>query len=195
MTSGRNRSVVLTRKSPVTRSTGSPSRLQSPGGGPVGGGVLPESAVPRPSWKPRGTLPLWVARPVDESHRPHPATAAIISFGISPARIVEEELALLREVSARLEGTVPAPPSAAAIVEELEHVRTALGEETRADDRAALLQQWDRHSALLRHLRGASRPEAVDAGSPYFAHMRLAEDGGEQDVLLGKTTRLLPGLP
>ncbi len=90
---------------------------------------------------------------------------------------------------------MPAPPSAAAIVEELEHVRTALGEETRADDRAALLQQWDRHSALLRHLRGASRPEAVDAGSPYFAHMRLAEDGGEQDVLLGKTTRLLPGLP
>src|SRR5213080_1575834 len=112
-----------------------------------------------------------------------------------PDRIVEEELALLREVSARLEGTVPAPPSAAAIVEELEHVRTALGEETRADDRAALLQQWDRHSALLRHLRGASRPEAVDAGSPYCAHMRLAEDGGEQDVLLGKTTRLLPGLP
>src|SRR5436309_1071273 len=112
-----------------------------------------------------------------------------------PDRIVEEELALLKEVSARLEGTVPAPPSVAAIVEELEHVRTALGEETRADDRAALLQQWDRHSALLRHLRGASRPEAVDAGSPYFAHMRLAEDGGEQDVLLGKTTRLLPGLP
>ncbi|TMA34937.1 MAG: hypothetical protein E6J83_17905, partial [Deltaproteobacteria bacterium] len=35
-----------------------------------------------------------------------------------PDRIVEEELAVLREVSTRLEATVPAPPSAAAIVEE-----------------------------------------------------------------------------
>src|SRR5439155_192525 len=104
------------------------------------------------------------------------------------------------EVSARLEGTVPAPPSVAAIVEELEHMRTALGEETRADDRAALLQQWDRHSALLRHLRGASRPEAVDAGSPYFAHMRLAEDGGQgaalraHDIGAGADRRLGAGV-
>ena len=112
-----------------------------------------------------------------------------------PDRIVEEELALLREVNARLERSLPAPPSAAAIVEELEHVRTALGEETRPDDQAALLQQWDRHSALLRHLREASRPEPVDAGSPYFAHMRITEDGGVQDIMLGKTTRLLPGVP
>src|SRR5437879_2449004 len=90
-----------------------------------------------------------------------------------PDRIVEEELALLREVNARLKRSLPSPPSAATIVQELEHLRTALGEETRPDDQAALLQQWDRQTALL----------------------RLAEDGGEQDVLLGKTTRLLPGLP
>src|SRR5438093_10462428 len=112
-----------------------------------------------------------------------------------PDRIVEEELALLREVNTRLERSLPAPPSAAAIVAELEHLRTALGGEPRPDDQAALLQQWDRQSALLRHLREAIRPEEVDAGSPYFAHMRLTEDDGVQEVLLGKTTRLLPDLP
>ena len=112
-----------------------------------------------------------------------------------PDHIVDEELALLREVNSRLERSLPAPPSEAAIVAELEHLRTALGEETRPDDQAALLQQWDRQSALLRHLREAIRPEEVDPGSPYFAHMRLAEDGGVQEILLGKTTRLLPGLP
>src|SRR2546430_15028214 len=112
-----------------------------------------------------------------------------------PDRIVEEELALLREVNTRLERSLPAPPSAAAIVAELEHLRTALGEETRPDDPAALLQQWDRQTALLRHLRQASRPEEANAASPYFAHMRLAEDGGEQHDLLRKTTRLLSGLP
>ena len=112
-----------------------------------------------------------------------------------PDRIVEEELALLRQVNARLEEPPRGAPSADSIVHDLEDLRTAIAEATRPDDQAALLQQWDRQSALLHQLRGARRPGEVDLGSPYFAHMRLAEDGGEQDVLLGKTTRLLRDAP
>ena len=78
---------------------------------------------------------------------------------------------------------------------ELEHLRAALREDAKVEDRPALLQQWDRQSALLRQLRTAHRPAPVDPGSPYFAHLRLRENGGEHDILLGRTTRLLPGLP
>jgi DNA helicase-2/ATP-dependent DNA helicase PcrA len=111
--------------------------------------------------------------------------------------IVEEELALLAQVNARLDagGGATPPPSEAALVHELEHLRTALREGTKTEDRAALVQQWDRQSALLQHLRTAARPADVDLGSPYFAHLRLREDGAEHDILVGKTTRVLPGAP
>src|SRR5262249_29792408 len=112
-----------------------------------------------------------------------------------PDRVVEEELQLLAEVNARLEASAaPVAPSEASVVRELEHLRGALRDGAKTEDRAALLQQWDRQSALLRQLRTAARPVAVDAASPYFAHMRLAEASGEHDILLGKTTRMLDGL-
>jgi DNA helicase-2/ATP-dependent DNA helicase PcrA len=110
--------------------------------------------------------------------------------------IVEDELRLLAEVNATLEATpAAAPPSEASLVQELEHLRDALREGSKTDDQPALMQQWDRQSALLRQLRNADRPAEVDRGSPYFAHMRLREHGAEHDILLGKTTRLLPGTP
>jgi DNA helicase-2/ATP-dependent DNA helicase PcrA len=111
-------------------------------------------------------------------------------------RIVEDELRLLRAVSATLAATpAPTAPSDASLVRELEHLRDALRESSKTDDQPALVQQWDRQSALLRQLRTAERPAEVDGGSPYFAHMRLRENGAEHDILLGKTTRLLPGTP
>jgi DNA helicase-2/ATP-dependent DNA helicase PcrA len=110
--------------------------------------------------------------------------------------IVEEELALLAQVNARLAaGGRDHAPSESALVGELEHLRTALREGAKTEDRAALVQQWDRQSALLHQLRSAPRPADVDVASPYFAHLRLREDGGEHDILLGKTTRVLPGAP
>jgi ATP-dependent DNA helicase UvrD/PcrA len=113
-----------------------------------------------------------------------------------PDPIVEDELRLLAQVNARLEATpAPAPPSESSLVQELEHLRDALREGSKTDDQPALMQQWDRQSALLRQLRNAHRPAEVDSGSPYFAHLRLSENGAQQDILLGKTTRLLPGTP
>lgn len=110
-------------------------------------------------------------------------------------RVVEEEVALAREVNARLASVAPASaPSETSLRRELDDLRTALGS-AKLEDRPALLQQWDRQSALLDQLRTATRPPDVDLASPYFAHLRLAENGAEHDILLGKTTRMLAGLP
>ena len=109
--------------------------------------------------------------------------------------IVEEELAILGEVNTRLDtaGT-RREPSEASILEELEHIRSSLAT-AKAEDRAALLQQWDRQSALLGQLRSARGTPSLDLASPYFAHFQLLESSQRHDILLGKTTRMLPGLP
>lgn len=113
-----------------------------------------------------------------------------------PHRVVDEELRLLGRVLELLRATeADAPPSEESVVRELDHLRDSLREGVKTEDHAALVQQWDRQSALLQHIRTASRPDPIDAGTPYFAHLRLRENGRERDVLLGKTTRLLPGLP
>ncbi len=114
-----------------------------------------------------------------------------------PDSIVQEEVALLGEVNARLDAAAPEhAPSESALVAELEHLRESIRDGgTKEEDRAALMQQYDRHSALLNQLRTAERAPAVDAASPYFAHLKLREQTGMQDILIGKTTRLLPGYP
>jgi DNA helicase II / ATP-dependent DNA helicase PcrA len=114
-----------------------------------------------------------------------------------PDPIVQEELALLREVNARLDTAAPEhAPSEASLLAELDHLRETIRDGgTKEEDRAALMQQFDRHSALLSQLRTAERAPAVDAASPYFAHLKLREASGEQEILIGKTTRLLPGYP
>ncbi|MCW5893252.1 MAG: ATP-binding domain-containing protein [bacterium] len=113
-----------------------------------------------------------------------------------PDPIVDEELRILAQVRAALETTRAATaPSETAVVRELEQVRDALREGAKTEDRPALLQQWDRQSALLRQLRTAERPTDVDPGSPYFAHLALRENGRPLDILIGKTTRTLPDYP
>src|SRR5262245_10166266 len=114
-----------------------------------------------------------------------------------PDPIIQEELNLLAEVNTRLDAAAPEhAPSETALVQELEHLREALRDgSTKEEDRAALMQQWDRHSALLKQLRTAERAPAVDATSPYFAHLKLRESRSTHDILIGKTTRLLPDYP
>jgi DNA helicase-2/ATP-dependent DNA helicase PcrA len=114
-----------------------------------------------------------------------------------PDQIVQEEVALLCEVAARLEAAAPEhAPSETSLVAELEHLRESIRDGgTKEEDRASLMQQFDRHSALLTQLRSAERAAAVDTMSPYFAHLKLREKNGLQDILIGKTTRLLPDYP
>jgi DNA helicase-2/ATP-dependent DNA helicase PcrA len=110
--------------------------------------------------------------------------------------IVREELALLAEVTRALAATDERPkPSEAGVVEELEHIRDQLvkgGPDFY--DQSALATRWSVQSSLLAQLRRSRAAPQVDPASPYFAHMRLRENGRVREVCLGRATRLDNGL-
>ena len=113
-----------------------------------------------------------------------------------PDAIVEDELALLAEVSRALAATDERPaPSEEKLIEELELIRDQL---VRGGpdfyDQSALATRWSIQSSLLAQLRRSRAAPEVDPGSPYFAHMRLRESGRVRDVCLGRATRLDNGL-
>jgi len=109
--------------------------------------------------------------------------------------VVAQELRLLEDVRLALaEEPVRDDAAEDSLVRELERVRALLlsGEERK--DRQALLEQWDRGSALLRQLRTSRATPIVDRSSPYFAHLRLREAGKERDVCLGRATCIRRGI-
>ncbi len=109
--------------------------------------------------------------------------------------IVSDELTLLEQVTSLLsESPTTAAPSEAPLVQELVQLREMLHEGEKTEDQAALLEQWNRQSALLQQLRTSRQAPQVDRGSPYFAHLRLREHGQQRDILLGKATRLERGV-
>jgi DNA helicase-2/ATP-dependent DNA helicase PcrA len=109
--------------------------------------------------------------------------------------IVTEELALLEQVRTEIDASpATAPPSEESVVQELERLREMMSEGAKAEDQAALMEQWNRQSALLQQLRAARQAPQIDRDSPYFAHMRLREAGATRDVLLGKATWVRHGV-
>lgn len=112
-----------------------------------------------------------------------------------PDPIVMEELDLLERVSALLRKmTGPATPSEAPIVQELERIREQLISGSDRKDTGALTQQWHRQSALLRQLRASREAPVVDPHTPYFAHLRLREQGSERDLCIGRATCIEAGV-
>ena len=112
-----------------------------------------------------------------------------------PDPIVREELRLLEEAMRALAEEAPEDASAEeSIVRELERVRALLVSGQEQKDQLALLEQWDRGSALLRQLRASRAAPRVDRASPYFAHLRLRESGRERDICLGKGTCIRRGV-
>jgi len=112
-----------------------------------------------------------------------------------PHPIVREELSLLEEVLRALAEAVPENGSAeASLVQELERVRALLVSGEEQKDQLALLEQWDRGSALLRQLRASRAAPRVEPSTPYFAHLRLREAGRERDVFLGRATCIRRGV-
>jgi DNA helicase-2/ATP-dependent DNA helicase PcrA len=109
--------------------------------------------------------------------------------------IIADELAMLQQVT-NLLNEVPTVtgPSETAVVEELTRLREMMREEVKVEDQAALMEQWNRQSALLDQLRASRQAPQVDRNSPYFAHLRLRENRTERDILLGKATRLQRGV-
>lgn len=112
-----------------------------------------------------------------------------------PHRIVDEELTLLGAVSRALEEEPSAAvPDEAPIVRDLERLREQLVSRQESKDETALTEQFHRQSALLRQLRASRGGPSVDPASPYFAHLRLREDGRERDLCLGRATRIEKGI-
>ncbi|MGH7790269.1 MAG: 3'-5' exonuclease [Candidatus Binatia bacterium] len=112
-----------------------------------------------------------------------------------PHPVVLEELTLLAQVRAALEkGPEHAAPTETAVVRELERLREELASGRGENDRAALQWEWNRQSSLLRQLRSAREAPQVAAGSPYFGHLRLREEGREWDICVGKATFIEGGV-
>jgi DNA helicase-2/ATP-dependent DNA helicase PcrA len=116
-------------------------------------------------------------------------------MGEEPNEIVREELDALEKVSARL---AEIPPTRTAseepIVRELDRLRERLLSGDENKDLSALTEQYHNQNAILNQLRRAGPATPVDPGSPYFAHLRLEEEGRRRDLFLGRTTCLEKGV-
>ncbi|MCP4810229.1 MAG: ATP-binding domain-containing protein [Proteobacteria bacterium] len=107
--------------------------------------------------------------------------------------VTEEESDLAQIRTKLLERPVETGASEKDIVEELLRIREELGG-AKAEDLGSLMTQFDQLHALLGQIRRARKTEDVDPDSPYFAHMRLREDGKDRNLYLGKVTRIDHGL-
>jgi len=112
-----------------------------------------------------------------------------------PDDVVVEELEALDGVARKLADLPPAKTaSEAPIVRELERIRERLLSGDENKDLSALTEQYHNQSAILNQLRRAGQAVQVDASSPYFAHLRLEEEGRKREVFLGHTTCLEKGM-
>jgi DNA helicase-2/ATP-dependent DNA helicase PcrA len=114
----------------------------------------------------------------DDKHRPGPQGVAIIG----------EEERLFGQVSARValgeEGEDRPQVGSSDLDADLLSLRDQISE-ARAEDLPPLIEQMTRLAALKARL-GGGRSLPVDIASPYFAHMRLKENGKPRDVMIGK---------
>ena len=118
-----------------------------------------------------------------------------IGMGDGPDDIVFEELAALEKVTAQLAEIPPArTASQAPIIRELERLRERLLSGDENKDLSTLTEQYHNQSAILNQLQNAGQAIQVDSASPYFAHLRLKEEGRVSDLYLGRATCLEKGV-
>jgi DNA helicase-2/ATP-dependent DNA helicase PcrA len=116
-------------------------------------------------------------------------------MGDRPNEVVVEELAALEQVRSQLADIPPArTASEAPILRELERLRERLLAGDESKDVSALSEQYHNQSAILSQLRRAGPAVQVDLASPYFAHLRLEEDGRRRDLFLGRAACLEKGV-
>jgi len=109
--------------------------------------------------------------------------------------IIAEEESLLADIRRRLlEHPLGAQANSEVdVAEEIRRLQEQLGT-AKEEDKAAIFQQIDHLASLLDQIRKRADQPEVDPDSPYFARMRLSEDGRERDVYLGRATRLSHGI-
>jgi ATP-dependent DNA helicase UvrD/PcrA len=116
-------------------------------------------------------------------------------MGDRPNDVVSEELAALEKVTGQLAEIPPTrTASEAPILRELDRLRERLLSGDENKDHSALTEQYHNQSAILNQLRSAGQTVQVNPASPYFAHLRLEEEGRRRDLFLGRTTCLEKGV-
>jgi DNA helicase-2/ATP-dependent DNA helicase PcrA len=112
-----------------------------------------------------------------------------VAKGTPAAAVIAEEERLFGQVQARVamgEDEEGARPHLAGsdLDADLLSLRDQIAE-ARAEDLPPLVEQMTRLAALRARL-GGGRQLPVDITSPYFAHLRLKENGKSRDVMVGK---------
>ena len=113
-----------------------------------------------------------------------PVTVDPIESDAEEAAIVADEQRTLARVSAALSQLNIAETGAPDYDEALVNLRDQMAD-AKPEDLAPLVEQMTRISAIAqRYGRGRNLP--VNPQSPYFAHLRLREEAGRKDILIGK---------
>ena len=99
-------------------------------------------------------------------------------------KIIAAEEAALRDAQARLAGLVKTELNLGDFDREIMALRDQITE-SRAEDHAMLVEHMTR-LASLRQLTARGRDLPADPDNPYFAHLRLREQGRVQDVFIGR---------
>src|SRR3954452_2003530 len=111
-----------------------------------------------------------------------------VEKGTPAANIIAEEERLYGQVQARVamgeEGEERPQVGASDLDADLLSLRDQIAE-ARAEDLPPLIEQMTRLAALKSRL-GGGKSLPVDITSPYFAHLRLRENGKSRDVMVGK---------
>ena len=108
--------------------------------------------------------------------------------------IVNDELELLARVSRLLaERPFVTGPKEDDLINELVRLRDEIPR-AKEEDKGSLLQQYHQHVSVLERIRESKQRAQVDPDSPYFAHLRLEENGQQRDLCLGKATRIEEGV-
>jgi DNA helicase II / ATP-dependent DNA helicase PcrA len=111
-----------------------------------------------------------------------------VAKGSPAAKVIAEEERLYGQVQARValgdDDDVRPQVGASDLDADLVSLRDQIAE-ARPEDLPPLVEQMTRLAALRARL-GGGRQLPVDITSPYFAHMRLREQGKSKDVLVGK---------
>ncbi len=113
--------------------------------------------------------------------------ATEVPKGSAGATIIAEEERLYGQVQARVamgEENEGPRVGASDLDQDLLSLRDQISE-ARAEDLPPLIEQMTRLAALRSRL-GGGRSLPVDITSPYFAHLRLKENGKSRDVMVGK---------
>lgn len=111
-----------------------------------------------------------------------------------PSEVAEEQSHLARIRTVLIENPEGPGRSERDLVGELIQLREDYREARVEDEKGLINQQILQLTALLDQQRKAGVSEPVNPDNPYFAHLRLEEEGRTRDIFLGRTTRLSNGL-